>query len=125
MAQRLSDLARQTVADDVVERLSARHRPDPRAVEMGVDLFGDPHRSDDAGHNWTRLSTARDVREVLPGAAVLLGSRIGRYLARVVAWEFDVSETDPVVVLDILPLRPSEVDRLLRSRREAPADERT
>lgn len=42
-----------------------------------------------------------------------MGSSVGRYLAKVVAWEFEVSDEDPIVTLELLPVRPSEVERLL------------
>jgi hypothetical protein len=35
-----------------------------------------------------------------------MGSSIGNYLAKVVAWDFEVSEEDPIVVLDLLPVTP-------------------
>jgi hypothetical protein len=108
------------VSDDVVVRLAATHTPSAEAEAMGVDLVGDPHRETDEGYNWTRLSHARRVGDVVPGAAVVLGSRIGHYLAKVVAWDFEVSDDDPIVVLDLVPLRPDEIERAL-ARRHAPA----
>jgi hypothetical protein len=98
---------------DVVDRLAALHSPHDRAKTMGVDIVGDPHREDNEGYNWTRLSHARNVREVTPGSAVVLGTGIGRYLAKVVAWDFEVSDDDPIVVLDLVPLRPDAVGRAL------------
>ena len=68
---------------------------------MGVDIVGDPHREDNDGYNWTLLSQARNVSDVTPGSTVVMGSVIGRYLAKVVAWDFEVSDTDPIVVLDL------------------------
>ena len=108
------------VDQELVDRLAARHTPNPRALEMGVDIVGDPHREDDAGHNWAVLSDARSVQEVLPGSAVVMGSSIGRYLAKVVSWDFEVSDDDPIVPLELLPVRPSEVERLL-GRNRTPA----
>lgn len=108
------------VDQELVERLEARHTPSARALEMGVDIVGDPHREDDGGHNWAVLSDARSVRELVPGSAVVMGSSIGRYLAKVVAWDFEVSDEDPIVTLELLPVRPSEVERLL-GRHRAPA----
>jgi hypothetical protein len=109
------------VDQELVERLAALHTPNPRALEMGVDIVGDPHREDDAGHNWAVLSDARSVREVVPGSAVVLGSSIGRYLAKVVSWDFEVSDEDPIVTLELLPVRPSEVERLLGRNRNPAA----
>lgn len=106
---------------DVVERLAARHLPNQRAAEMGVDLVGDPHREDDHGLNWARLSDARCVEDLVPGSAVVLGSSIGRYLAKVVAWDFEVSDDDPIVTLELLPVKPSEVARLLDRARASVA----
>ena len=101
------------VDPEVVERLAYLHAPHDRAETMGVDIVGDPHREDDDGYNWTRLSYARNVRAVTPGSAVVLGSGIGHYLAKVVAWDFEVSDDDPIVVLDLVPLRPDEIGRAL------------
>jgi hypothetical protein len=101
------------VDPDVVDRLAALHSPHYRAEKMGVDIVGDPHREDNDGYNWTRLSYARNVRDVTPGSAVVLGSGIGHYLAKVVAWDFEVSDDDPIVVLDLVPLRPDEIGRAL------------
>jgi len=104
----------------VVQRLAATIEPNSRAVEMGVDLVGDPHREDDEGYNWTRLRYARNVAEVTPGSVVLMGSRVGTYLAKVVAWDFEVSDDDPIVTLDLLPVTPEAVQRALaRSRTSA------
>ncbi|SRR6266508_5849569 len=104
----------------VVERLAALHAPHPRAVEMGVDIVSDPHREDDDGYNWTRLRYARNVSDVVPGSVVIMGSRIGTYLAKVVAWDFEVSDEDPIVTLDLLPVTPEAVERALaRSRTSA------
>jgi hypothetical protein len=91
----------------VVDRLAGGHVPDPDAVVMGVDIFGDPHAEDDEGYNWTLLSRARTVTDVVPGSTVVMGSPIGRHLAKVVAWDFEVSESDPIVVLDLLPVTPA------------------
>jgi len=38
-------------------------------------------------------------------------------LATVVAWDFEVDPDDPIVVLDLLPIRPSAVERLLERNR--------
>jgi hypothetical protein len=87
---------------------------------MGVDIVGDPHREDDEGYNWTRLRYARSVNDVTPGSVVVLGSRVGTYLAKVVAWDFEVSDDDPIVTLDLLPVTPEAVQRALaRSRTSA------
>ena len=104
---------------DVVARLAALHQPDPSAVETGVDIISDPHRVNDDGYNWTRLRHARNVADVVPGAAVVVGSAIGEYLAKVIAWDFEVSDDDPIVVLELLPIQPSEVRRLLARRTPA------
>ena len=101
------------VGGDVVERLAALHRPNPEAEAVGADIVGDPHREDDEGYNWTRLSHARNVRDVTPGSAVVMGSSIGHYLAKVIAWDFEVSDDDPIVVLDLVPLRPDAIQRAL------------
>ncbi len=98
----------------VVDRLAAGHEPDRAAVEMGVDIVGDPHREDDEGRNWTRLRFARSVADVVPGAAVIMGSPVGRYLAKVVAWDFEVSDDDPLVLLELIPLTPESVEQAIR-----------
>ncbi len=104
----------------VVGRLAARHAPYANAVALGVDIVSDPHREDDDGYNWRLLSAARNVADVVPGSAVVTGSSIGRYLAKVIAWDFEVNSDDPIVTLELLPVRPSEVDHLL-SRNRTPA----
>jgi len=109
------------VAPALVERLAEQHQPDPLAVRMGVDIVGDPHREDDAGRNWTRLRFARSVADVVPGSAVIMGSPVGRYLAKVVAWDFEVSEDDPIVVLDLVPLTPESVERAIRRSQSSAA----
>ena len=38
-----------------------------------------------------------------------MGSSVGHYLAQVVSWDFEVSDDDPVVTLELLPVRPSGV----------------
>jgi hypothetical protein len=87
---------------------------------MGVDIVGDPHREDNDGYNWTLLSQARNVSDVTPGSTVVMGSVIGRYLAKVVAWDFEVSDTGPIVVLDLLPVTPKSVaDALARTKAAA------
>ena len=98
---------------EVVDRLAAAIPPYPRAVEMGVDIIGDPHREDDEGYNWTRLRYARNVGDVTPGSVVVMGSRVGTYLAKVVAWDFEVSDGDPIVTLDLLPVTPDAVQQAL------------
>ena len=104
----------------LVDRLASVRTPHPRAVEMGVDIVGDPHREDDDGYNWTRLRYARQITDVVPGSVVVMGSRIGTYLAKVVAWDFEVSDDDPIVTLDLLPVTPEAVERALaRSRTSA------
>lgn len=100
----------------VVDRLAKAHAPHPKAVAMGVDIVSDPHVENDEGYNWALLSRARNVTDVVPGSAVIIGSGIGNYLAKVVAWDFEVSDEDPIVVLDLLPVTPREVaDALARS----------
>ena len=90
----------------VLERLAQAHVPHPKALAMGVDIISDPHAENDEGYNWTVLSRARNVTDVVPGSTVVMGSSIGNYLAKVVAWAFEVSEEDPIVVLDLLPVTP-------------------
>ena len=104
----------------VVERLARAHVPNQKALAMGVDIVGEPHREDNDGYNWTLLSQARNVSDVTPGSTVVMGSVIGRYLAKVVAWDFEVSDTDPIVVLDLLPVTPKSVADAL-ARTKAPA----
>lgn len=65
------------VDPELVERLAARHVPNAKAVASAVDIIGDPHRETDEGFNWTVLSQARSVVDVVPGSAVVMGSGIG------------------------------------------------
>ena len=117
MPERRNPWAVEEVDPAVVERIAASHTPDPDAVSMGVDIVGDPHREDDEGFNWTRLRFARNVADVVPGSAVVMGSSIGRYLAKVVAWDFEVSDDDPIVTLELLPVTPDSVEQALARNR--------
>jgi len=117
MPERRNPWAVDKVDPAVVERIAVTHTPDPDAVKMGVDIIGDPHREDDDGFNWTRLRFARNVADVAPGSTIVMGSSIGRYLAKVIAWDFEVSDEDPIVTLELLPVTPESVERALaRSR---------
>lgn len=104
------------IDDDTVERLAASHRPDPLAVELGVDLVADPNREDDDGYVWSRLHAARDVRVVTPGQAVVIGSDLGQWVAKVIAWDFEVSDDDPIVTLELVPLTPRALATALARR---------
>jgi hypothetical protein len=105
------------VDEETVSRLEAAHVPDELAVELGVDIVADPNREDDAGYVWSLLRRSRQVRDVVPGSAVVIGSDIGRYLAKVVSWDFEVSDEDPIVTMELLPVSPEQVQRALaRSR---------
>jgi hypothetical protein len=101
------------VADDELRRLAQLHAADALACELGVDIVADPHSEDDDGYVWTRLSRAKRVEDVTPGAAVVTGSRLGRYLARVVAWDLEVGADDPIVKLELVALSPEAVARAL------------
>lgn len=105
---------------EIVDRLAAAHVPSDRAAALHVDLVTDPHNEDDAGNVWTLLHTARSVPDVVPGSVVVIGSSAGRWLARVLAWDFEVSDDDPVVTLELLPVAPDAVERALR-RNHTPA----
>jgi len=110
----------QEVNQATVERLAAAHTADPLAIELGVDLVADPNREDDEGYVWTRLHTAQDVRVVVPGSAVVIGSDVGEWVAKVIAWDFEVSDDDPIVTLEVVPLTPSALAAAL-ARRRTPA----
>ena len=104
-----------------VDRIAAVHAPDPLATELGVDIVGDPNREDDDGYIWTRLHRARDIRHVQPGSAVVMGSDIGTYVAKVIAWDFEVSDDDPIVTLELVPLSPEDLATALARRRTSAA----
>ncbi|MGH9009278.1 MAG: hypothetical protein ACRDYF_05445 [Acidimicrobiia bacterium] len=104
-----------------VERLAAAHVADPLTVELDIDLVADPNREEDEGCVWTRLHTARDVRVVVPGSAVVIGSDVGEWVAKVIAWDFEVSDDDPIVTLEVVPLTPSALAGALARRRTPPA----
>jgi hypothetical protein len=89
------------VDGELVERLASVHIPHAEAVASGVDIVGDPHRETAEGYSWTLLSRAKHVADVVPGSAVVMGSAIGSYVAKVVAWDFEASNDDPMVVLEI------------------------
>jgi hypothetical protein len=105
------------IDQSVVNRLAARHAPDSTAIELGVDLVADPHREDDDGNVWTLLRSARKVEDVTPGSAVVIGTHAGRWLARVLAWDFEVNADDPIVTLELLPVSPEAVRRALDRNR--------
>jgi hypothetical protein len=50
-----------------------------------------------------------------------MGSSIGRYLAKVVAWDFEVSDEDPIVVLELVPLTPKAIEEALARTRTSAA----
>ena len=106
MTERRDSWSVESVDPAVVQGLAARHTPHPEAVAQGVDIISDPNRQDDDGYNWTRLRFARAVADVVPGSAVVIGGAIGRYPARVIAWDFEVSDDDPIVTLELLPVTP-------------------
>jgi hypothetical protein len=61
------------------------------------------------------LSRARAVHDVTPGSTGVMASLIGNHPAKVAAWDFEVSDTDSIVVLDLLPVtRKSVADALTR-----------
>jgi hypothetical protein len=105
------------IDEDTVGRLVQQHQPDPLALELGVDIVADPNREDDDGFIWSRLRRARHVEDVLPGAAVVIGSDIGRWLAKVIAWDFEVSDDDPIVTLELLPVSVEAMEQALRRAR--------
>jgi hypothetical protein len=76
----------------LVQRIASTHQAHPKAVAMGADIISDPQRQDNEGFNWTRLRLARTVTDAVPGSTLVIGSAIGRYLAKVIAWDFEVSE---------------------------------
>lgn len=97
----------------VVARLASIHTPSERAVHAGVDIYGSPQREDNDGYNYALLRETRHVADVIPGSVVSLGSTIGTYLAKVLAWDFEVSDDDPMIVLDLLPVSPADVKKAL------------
>lgn len=100
-----------------VDELARDHVPNAEAVALNVDAIGDPHGETDEGHNWTLLSCARNVADVVPGAAIVLGTPVGRYLAKVLAWDVEVSSSDPMLILDLMPLTPRSVEEALARAR--------
>ena len=96
-----------------IERLASGHVADELATELGVDIIGDPNREDDDGYIWSRLRRSRDVRDVVPGAAVVMGSDLGRYVAKVLSWDFEVSDDDPIVTMELVPLSPEALEKAL------------
>ena len=103
----------QEIDEQTLARIASIHQPHPAAVALGVDIICDPHTQDDEGYNWTRLRFARDVNDVIPGSAVVMGGSIGSYLAKVVSWDFEVSDDDPRVVLARIPLDIEAVSRAI------------
>lgn len=97
----------------VVERLASSHVAHPDAVTISTSSVT-PHRENDKGRNWTRLRFARRVADVAPGSAVMMGTPVGNYLAKVVAWDFEANDDDPIVVLDLSPLTPESVQAAIQ-----------
>jgi hypothetical protein len=94
------------VGDDVLAVAAARHRPDPWAVAHDVDLHGDPNLVGNDGSVTIPLRRAASAGAVLPGRSVTLGSVLGRWTARVAAWDVELGVEDPEVVLeDVTPVR--------------------
>lgn len=46
----------------------------------------------------------------------MIGSALGKWITKVIAWDFEVSDDDPIVVLELLPIRPSKVQAALAQR---------
>jgi hypothetical protein len=91
----------------VVDRLAAAHVSDSLAIELGVDVVAHPHRLDDDGTVWTLLRSARTLSDVTPGSVVVvIGTHAGRWLGRVLAWDFEVNADDPIVTVDLLSVGP-------------------
>ena len=59
---------------------------------------------------------ARNAAVVTRVQPVVKSSPIGSYLAKVVAWDLNVSDKDPNVVLELIPLTPQAVERALARR---------
>jgi len=72
-----------------IHRLAQIHEPDPLALELRVDIVADL-----TGRTTTATcglcSERRVTTDVAPGSAVVIGSPAGRWLARVLAWDFEV-----------------------------------
>jgi hypothetical protein len=50
----------------------------------------------------------------------VIGSDIGEWVAKVIAWDFEVRDDDPIVTLEVVPLTPSALAAAL-ARRRTPA----
>jgi hypothetical protein len=48
------------------------------------------------------------------------GSDLGRYVAKVISWDFEVSAEDPIVTLELVALPPEALDEAL-ARSHIPA----
>jgi hypothetical protein len=91
---------RREVDDSTVARLAAAHRPDARAVALGVDLRADPNLVDDEGRVAVTLRRAAHPSAVRPGRQITFGSSLGRWRGTVVAWDLALDTADPLVVVD-------------------------
>jgi hypothetical protein len=65
----------------------------------------------------TLLRSARTVSDVTPGSVLVIGTHAGRWLGRVLAWEFEVGADDPIVTMDLLPVSSEAVQRALDRNR--------
>ena len=48
---------------------------------------------------------------------VVIGTHAGRWLGRVLAWDFEVDADDPIVTVDLLPVSAEAVQRALDRNR--------
>lgn len=94
------------IDDQVLAAAVAGHRPDPWALAHGVDLHGDPNFVGNDGRVTIPLRRAASATAVVPGSNVTLGSVLGRWTARVAAWDVELGVEDPDVVLEsVAPAR--------------------
>ena len=43
----------------------------------------------------------------------MIGSDLGEWVAKVIAWDFEVSDDDPIVTLELVPLSPAALTTAL------------
>ncbi|MGH9089759.1 MAG: hypothetical protein ACRDZR_00020 [Acidimicrobiales bacterium] len=91
---------RSTQVDDRVLRARSAHRPYATAQALGVDIVTSPNLVDDDDLIYARLARAADPVAVYPGKVVTFGKHGARWRGRVVAWDFELSDDDPTVLIE-------------------------
>ena len=69
----------------------------------------------------TGAPSASTTLAATPITAVVMGSDIGRYVAKVISWDFEVDDDDPIVTMELVPLSPEALTEALYRNRPSAA----